>query len=222
MWEDPAWTDHSLDTCSTCTSFPAGPGEAASSEAAGGHNRSSSCQSGAGRAGGPEASACPSGLSTQSGCTCEHDRKHVSGSRPTISPALLCPSTGGGGQSQRRPPSNGDEARYTSTFPWEWGWGVARDMFIFHWGHHDCSTSEWPLPVGLLQQPGQLGEGLGQERRSHRERDGMLEGLTHFLHPLHRVPAVTWNHHRQNPSEESQRRPRAVLVSSSEADHLVT
>uniref|UniRef100_G3NHT1 Uncharacterized protein n=1 Tax=Gasterosteus aculeatus TaxID=69293 RepID=G3NHT1_GASAC len=38
----------------------------------------------------------------------------------------------------------------------------------------------------------ELGEGRGQQRCTHREGDGVLEGSTDLLHRTHHIPAVPW------------------------------
>lgn len=53
-------------------------------------------------------------------------------------------------------------------------------------------------PVWLLQQPCQLGEGLGQQSCTYWECDGMFKVSTDLLHHMNHIPAVAWTKEKQN------------------------
>lgn len=56
-------------------------------------------------------------------------------------------------------------------------------------------------PVWLLQQPCQLGEGLGQQSCTYWERDGMFKVSTYLLHHMDHIPTVAWTKAKQNKSK---------------------
>lgn len=53
-------------------------------------------------------------------------------------------------------------------------------------------------PVWLLQQPCQLGEGLGQQSCTYWECYGMFKVSTDLLHHMNHIPAVAWTKEKQN------------------------